>query len=392
MTTSLKTRTFRNIGYNAAAQCAMLIMQALANIVLARELASDDYGIIGFSMIFINFLGQFSDFGLNSAVIQEKKFDDKALYTGFTIKAILGLVACAASLACAPLAEMIFDNRAVVAVIQLLSLNLLINSMSFLPLSLLTRELNYKKIAASQILSTLANAFVSIVLALGGYKYWSIVGGTLGTTIVTAIMMNSLKPVKIRFSLDRAKAREYLRFGGNLFLSGLLVFFVFNADNLIIGTTKGAQTLGYYSLAFTWGAMISVLMGAVITGVLFPTFSRIQEDRERIKKGYLQILEVIAFLGAMANISLYVAAPEFLYFLLGNGSDKWMPALATFRIFCFYGIIRVVLEPVGAVIMALGNTRLFVRATGLVAVLEGAIPLSGGDDVWHRGRCRTRNG
>src|SRR5574340_1178352 len=116
--------------------------------------------------------------------------------------------------------------------------------------------------------------------------------------------------------------------------------------------------------------MISVLLGVVITGVLFPTFSRIQEDQARIKKGYLQILEVIAFLGAMANISLYVAAREFLYFLLGDGTDKWMPAFATFRIFCFYGIIRATLEPVSAVIMAFGNTRLFVRATGLVAVLE----------------------
>jgi Polysaccharide biosynthesis protein len=47
----------------------------------------------------------------------------------------------------------------------------------------------------------------------------------------------------------------------------------------LIGLTGSADALGYYTIAFSWGAMIAVTMSIVVNSVLFPTFSRIQFDR-----------------------------------------------------------------------------------------------------------------
>jgi lipopolysaccharide exporter len=370
---SLKVVTFKNIGYNAVARLCILMMQAATNVVLARHLESVDYGIIGFALIFINFLSQFNDLGINGAVIKERQFDDAALYTGFTMKSVLSVFAFVFAIVIAPLATLFFDNGAVVRVIQVLSVSFLINGMSFLPTVLLTRELNYKYLSLSQMGSSFVNAAVSIALALWGYGYWSLVAANLLSTAATVGILNLVKPVKIRFTVDRHRVVEYVRFGGSLFLAGLIIFAIFNADNLLIGTVAGASVLGYYAVAFTWGSMVSGMLGSVITGVLFPTFSKIQDDRERIKRAYLRILEVVAFLGILVNLSLFIVSREFLFYMLGRGNEKWMPALTAFRILCVYGIIRVLLEPVGSVIMALGKTGLLLRATTISAILEIAL-------------------
>lgn len=92
MNASLKLITFKNISYNAFSRIVTFVFQVPANIILARQLTSDDYGIIGFAMVFINFLIRFNDLGIRSAVIQKTDLSEKGLYTGFTIKVILGLL------------------------------------------------------------------------------------------------------------------------------------------------------------------------------------------------------------------------------------------------------------------------------------------------------------
>src|SRR5271157_5017375 len=97
MSASLKLKTIDNIGYNAFTRIVMFAFQAAANIILARNLSSVDFGIVGFGMIFIGFISQFSDLGINSAVVQKAALDEKGLYTGFTIKFALGMLIFAVS-------------------------------------------------------------------------------------------------------------------------------------------------------------------------------------------------------------------------------------------------------------------------------------------------------
>lgn len=370
MSASLKLKTLENIGYNAIARVVMFIFQAVANIILAQNLSSTDFGVYGFAMIFISFLSQFSDLGINSAAVQKAELDEKDLYTGFTIKAVLGLLIFTVSFLLAPLSEFFIDNKNVPNVMRLLSLNFLINSFAFLPTTLLTRDLDYRKLFLPQAGSAIINSSLSIVLASTGFQYWSIVLANIGSTIVFVIFINFVKPVKIKLSFKKDIASDFIRYGGNLFLSGLIVFAIFNTDNFIIGATKGSQALGYYALAFNWGSWICTVLAAVVLSVLFPTLTRMRQDKLRIKNAYLSVLEHVAFISVLMNALLLFVSREFLYLVLGHGTDKWLPALAALRILCIYGITRAFLEPVGSVILALGNTKQLLRAQIIMAIME----------------------
>src|SRR5665647_2668568 len=88
----LKIKTVKNIGFNALSNIAKFFLSAAASIILAQRLSPSDYGVVGFAMIFINFLSRFSDLGITDAVIQRNQLDDRGLYTGYTTKFILGIV------------------------------------------------------------------------------------------------------------------------------------------------------------------------------------------------------------------------------------------------------------------------------------------------------------
>jgi lipopolysaccharide exporter len=287
--------------------------------------------------------------------VQAKTLDDDALATGFWMKAALGAAMCGVAMLAAPAAGWFLDEPAVSAAMRVLSLNFVIGALAFIPTTLLTRALDYRAISMAQILSTIASGIVAIGLALNGAGYWSIVLGNVAATLTLVVCMNIAYPHRVDFSFDVGHARSLAQYGLSLFGSGLVIFALFNADNFLIGLTGGADTLGYYTIAFSWGAMIAVTMSIVVNSVLFPTFSRIQFDRSQLRATYLTALHHISAVGILVNTTLFFIAPELLVVLLGRGTDKWLPALGALRVLCVYGISRVILEPLGSVIMAVGK-------------------------------------
>lgn len=370
MTASFKLKTFENVGYNSIGKAIIMAFQVAANIVLARNLASSDYGIAGFAMMVTRFLTQFGEMGIQTAVVQADGLDEKGLYTGFTLKAALGLAVFAAALILSPLAGSLSHNESVGKVVRLLSLNFAINSFAFLPGVALLRDLDYRKLFVPQVASSVVNSILSILLARAGYGYWSIILANVISTVVSVALINAVRPIKIRFLYDREWAAGFIRFGKDLLVSGLIVFAILNVDNFAIGVFKGTAALGYYSVAFNWGSMICGMLGTVVLSVLFPTFSRFKGDRQRIKKAYLRALEYVSFAGILVNVGLFMVSKELLFLVLGRGGEKWLPALASLRILCFYGIIRLLLEPAGSVLMALGRTGTLLAAQAAMAGVE----------------------
>ena len=121
-------------------------------------------------------------------------------------------------------------------------------------------------------------------------------------------------------------------------------FLVVNADNFIIGSVAGAAVLGFYAVAFSWGAKVPGLIAGAIGPTLLSTFSRVQQETERLKRGYLTILEYVSFAAILANVLLLVLSRELLTLVLGGGTGKWLPALAALKILCVYGALRAILR------------------------------------------------
>jgi len=373
MTESLRVKTIRNVGYNSVTKSLAMGVQAVANILITRILIPSDYGIVGFAAVFISFLNQFNDVGINGATIRRKTLTDDQLYTGFTLKFLMGIILFFVMFLGAPLTKHFFDNPVIVDVVRVCSLLYLINFFQFIPWVKLTRDLDFKTLSLISMAANIGTSLLGIILAYSGFNYWSLVFANLFTVACSVALMNYVKPAKIKFCLDQSVLKEFLRFGGNLFFSGLVGFSVLNINNFIVGAVKGATILGYYSLAASWGSMIFSVIVGVVMSVLSPTFAKIQDSRSKTKTIFLQIFGYITAVVALLNTTLFVTASEFLCFVLGKGTDKWLPAAVCFQILCLYGILRTMIYIVGPVFLAAGKTRIFLVADLSTAIVQLAL-------------------
>ena len=67
-------------------------------------------------------------------------------------------------------------------------------------------------------------------------------------------------------------------------------YFSRNSDKLLVGWSLGPVALGLLSLAFRVLQVVIQLFGQV-GRVIFPTFARLQDDRERLARVFLRVSE-----------------------------------------------------------------------------------------------------
>lgn len=365
-----KAQTFRNVLYNSVTRGASLTCQVVASTVVARTLSAADLGVVGFANIIIGFLNQFSDCGVGNAAIRQPKLEPRHLETAFTLKVILGTGAFGTALLIAPFAWHFCDHPAAGNLTRFLALNFFVGTIGFLPMVQLTREVNYKALAVPGIINALVRSILIITLLLCGWKFWAIAIADVCANLAGGIANQFVRRSPFRFRLDREAARELLRFGLPLMGSGLLAFVIFNLANFLISATMGIAQLGYYALAFNWGNFVCGLLSDMVINVLFPTFAAIQDDAAKLRRWYLKTVDLVAFIAVVVNTALLANANSFLVDFLGKGTDKWVPAVATLQILCFYGIIRAMTEPIANCLMVRGRTKTMLHATILCGCVQ----------------------
>jgi lipopolysaccharide exporter len=253
---------------------------------------------------------------------------------------------------------------------RILSLGFVIGIFGFIPSLLLLRELDFRQWVIATLAAAIVRTVLACALALHGYGYWSLVIANLIGSVIESVGFMCFSKHRSRLQWDRATALDLIKFGLPLFTSGLLVFALFNADNLIVGAVVGAAMLGYYALAFNWGSIFSKVIYEVFHSVLFPAFARIQDNPALLRRVYLTMMEQLGLFGLLIQGGLIVCAPDFLVVILGKGDPKWLPACHALQILCIYGVVRVLVEPLGNLLVALGQPRLIFRATLLATIVE----------------------
>lgn len=380
-----KAGTFRNILFSALGKGLTLACVALTSMVVARSLTPSDYGVVGFAGIIIAFLSQFSDMGVANAAIRRTELSQRDIDTALTLKILLSCAVFVFALLAAPFSRLLFDHPATTNVIRILALNFLLSSLGFVPQILLMRAMNYRALMIPAVAGAVAQCILTILLVMRGWSFWSVVDANVGATLVSGIALQFAMRYPIRLRFDRTVAQEYLRFGIPLFGTGVLIFFILNLDNLLVGASMGSTRLGYYALAFTWGSLICGLLSSTVNNVLFPAFSAIQNDAIALRRWYLKTVELSVFIATVANASLFVNAHFFLVTFLGKGTEKWVPAMISLRVLCLYGILRAATEPLGPFLMAHGETKILFRANffmGIVEVLLLVFALIAGRIEW----------
>jgi PST family polysaccharide transporter len=117
---------------------------------------------------------------------------------------------------------------------------------------------------------------------------------------------------------------------------------------------------------------------AVISRVIFPLYSRLQEDKGRIRAAYIRVAKTIALIAFPLMLGIMAMGRPFV--LTCFGSD-WEPMIALLVIFSPIGLAQAIDATTGSLYQATGRTDWLFRwgiATGIFAVIAFSIGLQWG--------------
>lgn len=328
-------------------------LQLLNVIILARLLSPEAFGILGIALVVMMGLNQFSRLGFDEALIHnEKKNVDDYLNTLWVMK--IGratVVATIAILIGPPLAEFFGEPQAG-QLIQVLGAAQLLLGLQNPGIVYFQKDLNFHREFIYQIGSRFTDLIVAVAFALVFRSVWALVAGNLASKIVKLVMsygIHSFRPT-IEFNLDYAK--EMFDFGKWMFISTILVFLYGQADDAFVGWFFTASALGFYQLAYRFSNAPATEITHVISRVMFPALSKVQNDVDRLREGYLRALQLSSAIAFPMAAGIFAVAPQFVPAVLGN---QWNPMIPLMQSLAVYAGIRSFVANGGSVFKAVGR-------------------------------------
>jgi O-antigen/teichoic acid export membrane protein len=247
-------------------------------IILARLLTPEDYGLIAVAQIAISFSQLFWDAGLEKALIQTNEPLKKAANVVFWVNASLGLCLYLLLFVLAPQLSIFFNSPASMPVLRVMGLQILIGSLTTVQQALFVRDLNFRQLFWVRMAKALLPAFFSLPLAFLGYGVWALVAGSMVGSILTLFILWKKSSWRPAWSFDKELAHKLLWFGIWIVGDSLIGWFISYGDNVIIGRFLGVTDLGVYRTGIYIITVLTSLTLNPFLPILYPTFSRLQND------------------------------------------------------------------------------------------------------------------
>ena len=300
------------------------LLNFVATLILARLLVPEQFGLVAYCTIAIQYLDILNTAGINSALIARKDKVQEAANSAFVANIILGVVSYGAAWAAAPSIASFFHAPEVTVLIRALAVVLPIAGIGLVPSAMVMRGLKFKEKMIADLSRNLLKGLISVILALTGYGVWSLIWGQVaGETISTIILWIQAK-WRPTWTFDRSATSEVISFGGHIILVEIAGQLRNNVDYLIVGRLLGASLLGAYTLAYRIPELAIRSFDRVIGGVSFPLLSQIQSDKAFLKSTYLGYIRYISLFTFSIGIGIAIISRLFVETFL---SDKWLDTI-----------------------------------------------------------------
>ena len=363
---SLKDKTIHGILWVSLSNILLKFINFIISVILARLLEPSDFGLVAIALIVVNFFEIFRDLGIGPALIHRKKDKDAAADSAFFIFPAVAVIFYAVSYFIAPAAAVFFREEELETLIRVLSLTFVIWSFGSLPRTLLTKDLEFKKLVIPQLLPKISYGAVAVVMALQGFGVWSLVAGRLVLEVMSVITIWLALDWRPSLRFDRRIALELFSYGKYVIIAGIIVFMISVIDITFIGRLLGSTELGYYSIAFGIAGLFTLQLSILVSQVMFPVFSRIQDDMDKLGWAYLKTLKYLSLIAFPAALGIISVSWYFIKVVYG---DKWLPAVAVLQVLCLYGLSRAYLKTTENLYLAAGQPKIMTKINLLQLIL-----------------------
>lgn len=358
MNSNMKYKVFSGLLWKFGERVTAQLISLIVSIALARLLSPDDYGAVAIVMIFITISNVFVSSGFGNALIQKKDADNLDFSSVFYINILIGIVLYLIIFFSAPFIAEFYDMAILLPVLRVLGVQIIVASINSVQQAFVSRHMLFKRVFWSTLFGTLISGVIGVFMAYYGFGVWALVAQYLTNTCTSTVVLWITVRWRPELSCSWKRAKDLFSFGWKLLVSGLLDTSYKQLRSLIIGKKYTSADLAYYNQGDKYPSLIVTNINASISSVLFPTMSKYQDDKEKVKQLTRRAIQVSSYLMWPLMIGFSVVAEPLITIVL---TDKWLPCVPYVRVFCFcYGLYPIHTANLQA-INAVGRSDLFLK-------------------------------
>ena len=306
-------------------------------------------------LIASNALETLTQFNFKAALIQRQENIEESVNTAWVLNILRGGILALCIYISAPYIALFYNEPVIAPAIKYYSLIFLLNGFSNINIFLFDKELNFKKIAVFRIAIGAVNLLIVVLLAFIMKNIWALIYSYILGSLFEILLSYLIQNKKPKFYFNKHVAKELLSYSLFITGTGILLFLTTKIDDALIGKVLGMTALGYYTYAYKLANLPSTQVTGVLSQVLFPSYSSIQNDIMYLRSLFLKVIKFIAFISIPASAGIFVASDSIVYIILGQ---KWMPLVPALKILCIFGLLRSLGSTTSPIFQAIGKPNI----------------------------------
>lgn len=327
LSSSVTQTIARAAKWSLLSEISAKLIVPLTNMILARILAPEVFGIIATITMVVSFTDMFTTAGFQKYLVQHEYKSKEELYKGTSVAFWTNLTLSIFLWACIillrdPVASFV-GNPGYGLAIAVACFSLPLTSFSSIQEALYTRNLNYKVLFYNRLIAIFTPIIITIPLALLGLGYWSLIIGTICGNLAKSINLTIRSDWKPNLYYSVSLLKEMLSFSIWTLFESLALWASTWVDIFIISNQLGSYYTGLYKNSqITVTGIISIVTAAT-TSVLFSSLSRVQNDDEKFKGIFAAFQRNVSIFVLPMGVGIFVFRNLITQILLGS---KWAEA------------------------------------------------------------------
>lgn len=359
-----------SFAWNLFEKVSVHLVSFAVTVVLARLLLPEEYGTVALISIFIALANVIIDGGLNSALVQKKDTDDVDYSTILYFSIAISILIYGVLFIIAPYIADFYGIQELTKIVRILAISLFFYAFNSVQRAYVYKHMLFKKLFYCGFVAIIISGVIGISMAYAGYGVWALVGQSLTNVIVSCLALwffIGWRPIRV-FSKERFTG--LFSFGWKIFLTNFIVVLFKKSRALVIGKLFSPATLAYYDKGNHIPSLVMENISGSIQTVLFPAFSEVQDDRQKIKAMMRRSINVSSFFIFPLMVGLMVCAKPIILLLL---TEKWIECVPFMQIICIAYFFRPITIPNAQAITAMGHSDITLKLEIIRKVVDVTI-------------------
>lgn len=327
----IKHRMVHGILWSAVERFSVQLTQLVIQVLIARILTPEDFGIIGMLAIFLAISQTFIDSGFSSALIRKTDRTEIDNTTVFYFNIVVGIIAYMVLYLSAPWIARFYETPILTPITRFVALGVFFNSLTIVQRAILTAKVDFKTQAKASLVAVVISGILGLYIAHAGFGVWALAVQVVVNYLLNTIMLWILTAWRPLWTFSWVSFRELFGFGSKLLLSGLLDTVFQNIYTIVIGKAFTATDLGYYTKASQFVQFPSSNVTGILKRVTYPVLCEYQDEDERLRQLYRKYLRLSAYVIFPLMIGLAAVARPLIVTLL---TDQWNGVVLLLQILC----------------------------------------------------------